>query len=184
MEKWQSKRVIHKGPIVTLHAGNVMLDNGKLAYREVITHSGGVVIVPVLGSDVILIRQFRIALEKEVLELPAGKLEVDEPPLQCAQRELEEEIGYKAERMTLASEYYSSVGYANEKAYVFLAFDLQKTEQRLEEDERIVVEKYPISEIKTMLKERIIEDAKTIIGLRELLAYLEEKNGTSIDKRL
>jgi len=175
MEKWQSKKVIHKGPIVTLHAGNVMLDNGKLAYREVITHSGGVVIVPVFGDDVILIRQFRIALEKEVLELPAGKLEINEPPLQCAHRELEEEVGYKANTMILASEYYSSVGYADEKAYVFLAFDLEKTEQRLEEDERIVVEKYPISDIKRMLKERIIEDAKTIIGLRELIAHIEDK---------
>jgi ADP-ribose pyrophosphatase len=174
MEKWINKKTVHNGPIITLYAGEVELDDGSLAYREVITHSGGVVIVPVLGNEVILVRQFRIALEKEILELPAGRLEPDEIPLHCGIRELEEETGYRASKMILATEYYSSVGFANEKAYVFLAFDLQKTEQRLEKEERIKIEKYTIPEIKKMLLKKEIKDAKTIIGLRELLAYLED----------
>ena len=173
MEKWKSKKTIHEGPIITLYAGEVELDDGNLAYREVITHSGGVVVVPVLGDEVILIRQFRIALEKDILELPAGRLEPDESPLNCGLREMEEEIGYRADKMVLATQYYSSVGFANEKAYVFLAFDLYKTEQNLEEDERIYIEKYPIADIKKMLQKNEIEDAKTIIGLRELLAYYD-----------
>jgi ADP-ribose pyrophosphatase len=177
MEKWHNKKIIHKGPIITLYAGEVELDNGNLAYREVITHTGGVVVVPVLGDEVILIRQFRIALEKEILELPAGRLEPNESPLHCGIRELEEEIGYRADKMVLATEYYSSVGFANEKAYVFLAFDLRKTEQKLEEDERIHIEKYSIADIKEMLQKKEINDAKTIIGLRELLAYSDNGGG-------
>jgi len=173
MEKWHNKKIIHKGPIITLYAGEVELDDGSLAYRETITHSGGVVIVPVLNDEVILIRQFRIALGKEVLELPAGRLEPKESASDCALRELEEEIGYRANKIVLATEYYSSVGYANEKASVFLGFELQKTKQMLEKDERIELEKYPISEIKGMLSRKEIDDGKTIIGLRELLAYLE-----------
>ncbi len=173
MEKWKSKEKIHEGPIITLYAGEVELDDGNLAYREVITHSGGVVVVPVLGDEVILIRQFRIALEKEILELPAGRLEPDESPLNCGLREMEEEIGYRADKMVLATQYFSSVGFADEKAYVFLAFDLYKTERNLEEDERIEIQKYPIAYIKEMLRKNEIEDAKTIIGLRELLAYYD-----------
>ncbi len=173
MEKWRNKKIIHQGPIITLYAGKVELDNGDLAYREVITHSGGVVTVPVLDNEVILIRQFRIALEKEILELPAGRLEPDESPLECGLRELEEEIGYQANKMVMAAEYYSSVGFANEKAYVYLAFDLKKTEQKLEPDERLQIEKYSFSEIKEMLDKNEINDAKTIIGLRALFAYLD-----------
>lgn len=173
MEKWHSKKIIHKGPIITLYAGEVELDNGNLAYREVISHTGGVVVVPVLGDQVVLIRQYRIALEKDILELPAGRLEPDESPLNCGVRELEEEIGYRADKMVLATEYYSSVGFANEKAYVFLAFDLRKTERNPDEDERIHIEHYPLAEIEGMLNRKEIEDAKTIIGLRELLAYYD-----------
>lgn len=172
MEKWHIKKVIHKGPIVTLYAGEVELDNGDLAYREVITHSGGVVIVPVLDNEVILIRQFRIALEKEILELPAGRLEPDESPLECGARELEEEIGYKPGKMIFAAEYYSSVGFANEKAYVYLAFDLKKTKQNLEYDERLQIEKYSFAQTKEMLATNEIKDAKTIIGLRALLEHI------------
>ncbi len=174
MEKWRNKKIIHKGPILTLLAGEVELDNGDLAYREVITHIGGVVIVPVLGDEVILVRQYIIAIEKEILELPAGRLEPNESPLQCGLREMEEETGYISDNMILACEYYASVGFANEKAYVYLAFELQKTAQRLEHDEKIEMERYTIAEIKEMLDNNDIIDAKSIIGLRELLAYYEK----------
>ena len=98
MEKWIKQEEIHKGKIFSLWGGQVVLDNGEVAVREYIRHSGGVGIVPVIDGNVILIRQFRISIERELIELPAGRLEPNEDPMNCAARELEEEIGYRANK--------------------------------------------------------------------------------------
>ena len=173
METWVHSEEIFKGDILSLWVGEVRLDNGAIYSREVVRHNGGVTIVPVLDDSVILIRQFRIAIEREILELPAGKLETGEAPEECARRELEEEIGYQAGELRLATSYYSCVGFSDEKIHIFLAFQLQKISQRLEPDERIQMLKVPISEIERRLDRNEYEDAKTIIGLRELLASLK-----------
>ena len=149
------------------------MDNGEVAIREYIRHSGGVGIVPVIDSNVILIRQFRISIERELIELPAGRLELNEEPMSCAARELEEEIGYRANKLIPIASYFASVGNSNERMYLFLALDLEKTEQRLEADERIREVAIPIEKIKEKLDNQEFEDSKTIIGLREALAYLE-----------
>jgi ADP-ribose pyrophosphatase len=122
---------------------------------------------------VILVRQFRIAIGRDILELPAGKLELGETPEACAHRELGEEIGYQAEQMLFATSYYSSVGYTDERMHIFLAFQLRKVPQHLDPDEDIQVEYIPIAEISERLARREFEDAKTIVGLRELLAYIK-----------
>ena len=104
METWITKEEIHKGKIFSLWGGRVSLDHGETAVREYIRHPGGVAIVPVADNNVILIQQFRIAIAREVIELPAGLLEPGEEPVQCAARELEEELGYRArELVPLAS---------------------------------------------------------------------------------
>jgi ADP-ribose pyrophosphatase len=87
---------MHKGKIFSLWGGKVKLDNGEIVVREYIRHLGGVGIVPVIDGNVILIQQFRISIERELIELPAGRLELNENPMECAARELEEEIGYRA----------------------------------------------------------------------------------------
>lgn len=175
MEKWIKQEEIHQGKIFSLWGGQVALDNGEVAVREYIRHAGGVGIVPVVDGNVILIRQFRISIERELIELPAGRLEPNEEPTSCAARELEEEIGYRAKRLIPIASYYASVGNSNERMYLFLALDLEKTERRLEADERIREVIMPLEVVREKLAGQEFDDSKTIIGLREALAYLERK---------
>ena len=173
MEKWITKKEIHKGKIFSLWGGQVALDNGKKATREYIKHPGGVAIVPVLDGNIIFIQQFRIAVERELIELPAGKLEPGEDPLGCAQRELEEEIGYQAKELIPLASYFSSVGFTDERMYVYLALNPEKTALHLEADERIREVIMPLETVRKKLAAQEFEDAKTIVGLREYLAFLE-----------
>lgn len=173
MEKWIKQEEIHKGKIFSLWGGQVELDNGEIVVREYIRHSGGVGIVPVVDGNIILIRQFRISIERELIELPAGRLEPDENPMECAARELEEEIGYRAGKLIHIASYFASVGNSNEEMHLFLALDLEKTERHLEDDERIREVVLPLEQVKEKLANKEFEDSKTIIGLREALAYLE-----------
>jgi len=173
MEKWIKQEEIFKGKIFSLWGGQVSLDNGEVAVREYIRHSGGVAIVPVVDGNIILIRQFRISIERELIELPAGRLETNEDPMSCAARELEEEIGYRSNKLIPIASYFASVGNSNERMHLFLALELEKTERHLEDDERIREVVMPIGTIKERLANQEFEDSKTIIGLREALAYLE-----------
>jgi ADP-ribose pyrophosphatase len=175
MEKWIKHQEIHKGKIFSLWGGQVELDNGDVAVREYIRHSGGVGIVPVVDGNVILIRQFRISIERELIELPAGRLEPNEDPIACAGRELEEEIGYRAGKLIPIASYFASVGNSNERMYLFLALDLEKTELQLEADERIREIVLSLEQVKEKLANQEFEDSKTIIGLREALVYLERQ---------
>jgi ADP-ribose diphosphatase len=173
MEKWIMQEEIHKGKIFSLWGGRVSLDNGEVAVREIVRNPGGVAIVPVLDQSVILIRQFRIAIERGLLELPAGRLEPGEEPAQCAARELEEEIGYRAKELVPLASYFSSVGFADERMHIFLALGLEKTNVKQEADERITEVLMPVEVIQEKLAAQEFEDAKTIIGLREYFAHRE-----------
>lgn len=171
METWVSRKIVHEGPIFSVVVGQAQLDDGQLAVREMVVHHGGVAIVPVDGDEVILIRQFRIAVGREMLELPAGRLEGDELPAVRAAQELEEEIGVTAVSLLEIAAYYSSAGFTNERMYIFLAEGLVETAVSPEYDERIEPVRIPIAALPRMLAAKQFEDAKTIIGLRELLAY-------------
>ena len=177
MEKWIKQEELYKAKIFSLWGGQVSLDNGEVAIREYIRHSGGVGTVPVVNGNVILIRQFRISIERELIELPAGRLEPNEDPMACAARELEEEIGYRAKKLIPIASYFASVGNSNERMHLFLAIDLEKTERRLEADERIREIVMPLELVKEKLNNQEFEDSKTIIGLREALVYLERDRG-------
>lgn len=171
MERWIAKQELHKGKIFSLLGGRVSLDNGDTAVREYVQHPGGVAIVPVVDHSVILIRQFRIAIERDLIELPAGRLEPGEEPIACARRELEEEIGYRPNELIPLASYFSSVGFTDERMHIFLALEPEKTTLRLEADERIREVIMPIEVIQEKLDAQVFEDAKTIVGLREFLAY-------------
>jgi ADP-ribose pyrophosphatase len=178
VETWIHQEERYKGKIVSLWVGEVRLDDGQTAVREVLRHPGGVGVVPALGDSVVLIEQFRVAIGRTILEIPAGKLEANEDPEACARRELEEEVGYRAGRLVRAAVYYSSVGFVDEKMHLFLAFDLRKTEQRPDRDERIRPVILSLEEVRRRLDGQGFEDSKTLIGLRELLAHLERQPGT------
>ena len=175
MEKWIKQREIHRGKIFSLWGGQVALDNGEIAVREYIRHAGGVGIVPIVEGNVILIRQFRISIGRQLVELPAGRLEPNEDPMRCAARELEEEIGYRAMKLIPIASYFASVGNSNEQMYLFLALNPERTKLSLEADERIRQIVMPLRTVKVKLANQEFEDSKTIIGLRETLAYFERK---------
>ncbi len=175
MERWIECNPIHTGPVFSVWSGKAALDDGALVTREVVRHPGSVAVVPVLDSAVILVRQFRIAIEREILELPAARIEAREEPEQAAHRELREETGYEAREMVPGPIYYSSVGFSDEQLWVFLALGLTKTRESPEADERISLVQMPLAEIEIALKENRLEDSKTIIGLQHFLSYIRLK---------
>jgi ADP-ribose pyrophosphatase len=136
--------------------------------HEIIGHPGAVVVLPLLdeGRRVVLIRNYRYAVEKELWELPAGTLDVaGEDPEAAAVRELEEETGYRAGVMRALGQFYTSPGIMTELIRAFVAADLKKTQQRLEATEQIRVEVVDFGEAIGMIRDGRIEDAKTIVML-------------------
>lgn len=134
--------------------------------REIISHRGSSVIVPLFDDgSVVMVRQYRHAAKEILLEVPAGSLDEGETPMEGAARELEEEIGYTADKLEQIAEFYVSPGFLDEKMFVFLATGLTKTEQRLEIDEIIEVERIPLTDAVDMVNRGEIHDAKTMLGL-------------------
>jgi ADP-ribose pyrophosphatase len=168
-----SSKRIYDGHIVNLRVDEVKLENGKTAKREIVEHRGATAIVPILEDGrVVLVRQYRYAAATELLEIPAGTLEPDEAPENCARRELEEETGFKCREIKKMMEIFLAPGYSTEKIHIYLATGLSEAKMRLEEDERINVEKVPISTALEMVSSGKIQDAKTISGLYVAARFL------------
>lgn len=174
MRKYPYKKpeILYHGKRIDLLSIEVDHPKGGLIRREVIDHPGAVVILPLLDFEtVILIRNERYVVQQTLWELPAGTLEEREDPRNCALRELEEETGYRAGKMTLLFDFFSTPGFCNEILYTFLAQDLTYIGQNLDETEQIVVEPLPIDHALKMIKEGIIHDAKTICSLLYFQTY-------------
>lgn len=169
-EKTLHKESIYKGAIIDLEVHDIELPDGQTSKRELVYHNGAVAVCAINpDNQVILVRQYRKPAEKTLLEIPAGKLEINEERESAAKRELEEETGYIAENLELITEMYGSPGFSNEKISIYLAKDLKIGEMNLDDDEFIEIETYNIEEITVMLQNKEIEDAKTIIALQYLL---------------
>jgi len=139
---------------------------GRTIQRDVVVHPGAVVILPLLDGDrIVMIRNHRYSVDEELWELPAGTAEPDEPPIETARRELEEETGYRAERMTPLAEFYASPGVMTELMRAYVAEGLSEGETRLEPDERIKVEVVTLARAREMLAQRELRDGKTIAVL-------------------
>lgn len=161
-----SKQLIHQGTRVSLYHVKVPKHGGGQETKEYVAHPGSVVILPVFEDGrVCLIKNWRYSAGTMLWELPAGTLEVDEPTLPAARRELQEETGYQAGRWRLLSEFWVSPGVYGEKMWLYLAGELTAGPQRLDETEQIEVAPVEWETAIQMALQGTIQDAKTILGL-------------------
>ncbi len=161
-----SSERIYEGKVVNLRVDSVRMADGREAKREVIEHHGAVAIVPVdPAGNIVLVRQYRRPAGAELLELPAGTLEDGEEPDQAVQRELQEETGFRAERIRRLAGFWVAPGYTTEFIHVFLAEGLIESHLDPDEDEAIEVEVHSLAASLAMIDSGQICDAKTIIGL-------------------
>lgn len=160
-----SSEKVYKGRVFDVFLDKIR--DGDVEYeRDVVTHNGSAVIVPVFADETVaLVKQYRRAAEKYLYEIPAGSLDKNENPETGARRELEEEIGVTAAKIEKLTEFYVSPGFLSEKMFVFLATDLTQTAQNLEADEILEIEKFTFEQAFEMIRKNEIEDAKTIVGL-------------------
>jgi len=165
-EKKISTEIIYQGRLLDVRKDEVLLPNGKSSTREWINHPGAVCLIPILPDEKIgLVKQYRYPVLNHMIELPAGKIDRNELPAECAERELEEEIGYRANKITYLTKIHPAVGFANEKMWIYLAEDLEKTTSKLDEDEFLDFFPLRLEEALEMIWNGQITDVKTIIGL-------------------
>lgn len=165
-EVFVSTQRIYEGKVVNLRRDIVCLPNGKEAVREVVEHPGAVAVVPVLSDGrVLMVRQFRHPVGKVLLEIPAGKLDAGEDPDECALRELEEETGHRAGIVERSASIYTGPGFTDEVIHIYMARDLVKTFMNPDEDEFLEVRAYEPYDLRRMIREGLICDAKTIAGI-------------------
>jgi len=161
-----SRRTVYDGKVLRLEVEEVKLPNGAGAELELIRHSGAAAVVPLTAAgEVILLRQYRHATGGWLLEVPAGKLDGEESPEACARRELEEETGFRAGELSPLGSIWSSPGFCDERIWLFLATGLEAAEQRLEEDEVLVVERIPFERAVEMAADGEIVDSKSTCAL-------------------
>ena len=163
------RETIYRGRIVNLIVDTIVLPNNKIAKREIVHHADA---AAVLAQDddgkIFLVKQYRHAVGDYTLEIPAGLLEDGEEPEACALRELEEEIGYKANNIRFVNATYNSIGFCTEKCYLYIAHNLVKTAQKLDDDEFIEVKKYSLEECEKMISKGEICDGKTVMAILAL----------------
>ena len=161
-----SSTQIFSGKLIDLYLDNVRLPNGKKSTREWIDHPGAVCIVPILDNgNILLIRQFRYGPREEFIEIPAGKIDKNEDPLKCGLRELEEETGYKSNKLTFLTNIHPAIGFSNEKMWMYLAEELELSKKKLDEDEFLELLPTPFEKALEWVFSGKITDVKTIIGI-------------------
>jgi len=169
---------VYSGRLLRLRVDTVKLPNGRETTREIAEHPGAVAIIPILDNKKLLVvRQYRSAAHKHLLEIPAGTLEPDEAPLSCARRELIEETGYAARQVRKLFSCYLAPGYSTEKIHFFLASQLVHTKTKQAEDESITVRAMDLHEALKAIDRGRIQDAKTISALYYLATHQQQRKG-------
>jgi len=172
MKKFEEKSLrsnsIYNGKVISLKVDDVLLPNGKESKREIVNHPGAVAIIAITSEGkLVLVEQYRKALERSIIEIPAGKLEPGEKPEKTARRELEEETGYGCQELTYLQTFATSPGFADEVIHLFVAKDLYKIEEKadLDEDEFVELLEVTVEEAEEMVREQKIFDAKTAFAV-------------------
>jgi ADP-ribose pyrophosphatase len=150
------------------------LTNDTILERGIIDHPGSVVVVPMQGEEVLILRQYRLSLNETILELPAGTREPDEEWLACARRELQEETGHRAENWIPLGHVWPAPGLTNEEMAIYLASSLSPAPLPADADEEIEVEKMPLRELAKMALDGRLMDAKSVVALLRAAAYLDQ----------
>ncbi|MER1999052.1 MAG: NUDIX hydrolase [Lysinibacillus sp.] len=170
-EKTIQSEVIFTGKVISLQVDDVSLPNGKMGKREIVKHPGAVAIIALTDDHkLVVVEQYRKALERSIVEIPAGKLEPGEAPEITARRELEEETGYGCEELQLLQSFYTSPGFADEIIHIFIARGLYVIEDRaaLDEDEFVELMEITLEEAQQFVREQKILDAKTAFAVQWL----------------
>ena len=173
-EKTLSSEYVFRGKVIDVKRDDILVSNGHKSIREVVEHSGGVVILAIKNNKILTVNQFRYPIKTTSIELPAGKLEIGENPDFASKRELEEETGYIAKKWKSLGYIYTSVGFCNEKLYHYLATDLEYKQVNPDEDEIIEPQEYPIKEVFEMIDNGKINDAKTLCALLRAREYIND----------
>ena len=161
-----TSETVYDGRVFRIDSRTVRLPDGRTAGRDVLRHNGGACIVPLdAQGDLHLVRQYRIALARETLEIPAGKLEPNEDPLSCAIRELREETGLTAGKVVPLSVIHTTPGYSDERLHIFLATDLRQGDSCTDEDEFLSAETNSMEDCLRMVDDGTITDSKTVVGI-------------------
>ena len=175
-EKTIEKNTVYEGVIVNVRRDKAELVNGKVVGREVVEHPGGVTVIPVEPDGTVwCVRQFRYPFGREMLEVPAGKLERGEDPFDCAVRELSEETGLTADEFVYLGPCCTSPGFSTEVLHIYIALGLHQGAMHLDPDEFLNVEKYGLEELTDRVMSGEIDDAKTIIAVLKAKRYLEDR---------
>ena len=169
MEKIEriKRELVYHGAIIDMYKDYVRIPNGNVAEWDFIMHKGAAAALPVTDEGkLILVKQYRNALDRETIEIPAGGLDgVDEPMIDCAKRELEEETGYHSDNLEFLISIRTTVAFCNERIDVFVAKDLKRTNQHLDEDEYVEVVEFEPDELVEMIYNGTIQDSKTVSAI-------------------
>ena len=173
-EEKVSSKEIFKGKILKLCFDRVRLPNNKITTREKVEHPGAVAVVPInKENEVILVKQYRYPVDIILIEIPAGKLDGGEPPIDCAKRELKEEVGCQGGNFIHLAQVFTSPGFSNEKMDIYLVRDFEEKENNPDDDEFLHIIKIKLKDCLKMIKNGEINDAKSIIGIMMARDYFE-----------
>jgi len=167
---------VYEGPVFGVRRDEVLEPGGLRATREVVTHPGSVVVLPVLDDGrVVLIRQYRHATRQYLWELVAGRIEAGETPKRAAARELLEETGYRAKRFSLFLDVFPTPGFVEERMFILLAEGLTAGEAQPKEDEKIEARAYRLKKLKEMIHRGKLRDAKSVAGILYYVTFLRKQ---------
>lgn len=173
-EKTISTKIVYAGEIIDVEKKTVKLSNGKNVNRDIVRHKGASVIIPITNkNEIYMVKQFRKAIERVLIEVPAGKIDKNEDPKVCAIRELKEETGIIAKNIKRILSIYSTPGFCDEILHIYIATDLIEGEACSDEDEFLISKKIKIEELIEMIYRGEITDAKSIICILTAEKYIK-----------